>query len=185
MFDFTLNYKEQQFFGFQRVCLFIGFVLVFFALIFWKAYNIPNIPSWLSSLGIVAGIMLLTKKGQFAKTAMLIGYVWLIACFTYSLLFFLSIIKVEGVELDVLFADIEAFLNLEGFITTEVAQELGGSVQDFIRKYFLFAHTSGLIYSLFTFILTFFCSMQKILPLLFVVFCLTLPFVCFIATFFV
>ncbi|MDY5184738.1 hypothetical protein [Helicobacter trogontum] len=185
MFDFTLNYKEQQFFGFQRVCLFIGFVLVFFALIFWKAYNIPNIPSWLSSLGIVAGIMLLTKKGQFAKTAMLIGYVWLIACFTYSLLFFLSIIKVEGVELGVLFADIEAFLNLEGFITTEVAQELGGSVQDFIRKYFLFAHTSGLIYSLFVFILTFFCSMQKILPLLFVVFCLTLPFVCFIATFFV
>lgn len=185
MFDFTLNYKEQQFFGFQRVCLFIGFVLVFFALIFWKAYNIPNIPSWLSSLGIVAGIMLLTKKGQFAKTAMLIGYVWLIACFTYSLLFFLSIIKVEGVELDVLLADIEAFLNLEGFITTEVAQELGGSVQDFIRKYFLFAHTSGLIYSLFVFILTFFRSMQKILPLLFVVFCLTLPFVCFIATFFV
>ncbi|TLD84700.1 hypothetical protein [Helicobacter trogontum] len=185
MFDFTLNYKEQQFFGFQRVCLFIGFVLVFFALIFWKAYNIPNIPSWLSSLGIVAGIMLLTKKGQFAKTAMLIGYVWLIACFTYSLLFFLSIIKVEGVELDVLLADIEAFLNLEGFITTDVAQELGGSVQDFIRKYFLFAHTSGLIYSLFVFILTFFRSMQKILPLLFVVFCLTLPFVCFIATFFV
>ncbi|GAB0173357.1 hypothetical protein NHP164001_13760 [Helicobacter trogontum] len=161
MFDFTLNYKEQQFFGFQRVCLFIGFVLVFFALIFWKAYNIPNIPSWLSSLGIVAGIMLLTKKGQFAKTAMLIGYVWLIACFTYSLLFFLSIIKVEGVELDVLFADIEAFLNLEGFITTEVAQELGGSVQDFIRKYFLFAHTSGLIYSLFAFILTFFALCKR------------------------
>lgn len=161
MFDFTLNYKEQQFFGFQRVCLFIGFVLVFFALIFWKAYNIPNIPSWLSSLGIVAGIMLLTKKGQFAKTAMLIGYVWLMACFTYSLLFFLSIIKVEGVELDVLFADIEAFLNLEGFITTEVAQELGGSVQDFIRKYFLFAHTSGLIYSLFVFILTFFALCKR------------------------
>ncbi len=185
MFDFTLDYKEQQFFGFQRFCLFVGIGFIILFSLFWRAYNIPNIPTWLASFGIAAGVVLLSQKGRFAKAGMLMGYAWLMACFIYSLLFFSSLIEVKDIELTSLLEEIESFLYTQGFITLEDMNELGlTSLQPYIRNIFLSAHIGGLIYSALGLMLTILRFTQKILPLLFVGFGLSLPLVCFIATFF-
>lgn len=185
MFDFTLNYKEQQFFGFQRFCLFVGFGFIVLFSVFWRAYNIPNIPTWLTSLGTAAAVVSLLQKGQFAKIGMLMGYIWLMACFTYSLLFFSSVIEVKDIEIASLLTEVEYYLYTQGFITPKDMNELGlTSLQPYIHNVFLSAHIGGLIYSILGFIFTFLRFTQKILPLLFVGFGLSLPLVCFIATFF-
>ncbi|BAM31430.1 hypothetical protein HW260_09190 [Helicobacter cinaedi] len=185
MFDFTLDYKEQQFFGFQRFCLFIGLGFIVLFSLFWRVYNIPNIPTWLAPIGIAAGVMLLSQKGRFAKTGMLMGYAWLMVCFIYSLLFFSSLIEVKDIEITFFLAEIESFLYTQGFITLEDMNELGlTSLQPYIRDVFLSAHIGGLIYSALGLMLTLLRFTQKILPLLFVCFSLSLPLVCFMATFF-
>lgn len=185
MFDFTLDYKEQQFFGFQRFCLFVGVGLIILFSLFWRVYNIPNIPTWLASSGVAAGVMLLSQKGRFAKAGMLIGYAWLMACFIYSLLFFSSLIEVKDIEITSFLAETETFLYTQGFITPEDMNELGlTSLQSYIHNVFLSAHIGGLIYSALGLMLTLLRFTQKILPLLFVGFGLSLPLVCFIATFF-
>lgn len=185
MFDFTLDYKEQQFFGFQRFCLFVGVGFIILFSFFWRGYNIPNIPTWLASFGIAAGVILFSQKGRFAKTGILMSYAWLMACFTYSLLFFSSLIEVKDIELTSFLAETESFLHTQGFITLEDMNEIGlTSLQPYIRDTFLSAHIGGLIYSTLGLMLTILRSTQKILPLLFVGFSLSLPLVCFIATFF-
>ncbi len=185
MFDFTLDYKEQQFFGFQRFCLFVGVGLIILFSFFWRVYNIPNIPTWLTPFGIAAGVMLLSQKGRFAKTGMLMGYAWLMVCFIYSLLFFSSLIEVKDIEITFFLAEIESFLYTQGFITLEDMNELGLiSLQSYIHNVFLSAHIGGLIYSALGLMLTLLRFTQKILPLLFVGFSLSLPLVCFMATFF-
>ena len=184
MFDFALDYKEQQFFGFQRFCLFVGVGLIILFSFFWRAYNIPNIPTWLASFGIAAGVILFSQKGRFAKIGILIGYAWLMACFIYSLLFFSSLIEVKDIELTSFLAETESFLHTQGFITLEDMNELGlTSLQPYIHNVFLSAHIGGLIYSALGLMLTILRSTQKILPLLFVGFSLSLPLVCYIATF--
>ncbi|BDB63714.1 hypothetical protein T36_0153 [Helicobacter cinaedi] len=185
MFDFTLDYKEQQFFGFQRFCLFVGIGFIILFSLFWRGYNIPNIPTWLAPFGIAAGVVLLSQKGRFAKIGILMSYAWLMACFIYSLLFFSSLIEVKDIELTSLLEEIESFLYTQGFITLEDMNELGlTSLQPYIRNIFLSAHIGGLIYSALGLMLTILRFTQKILPLLFVGFGLSLPLVCFIATFF-
>ena len=185
MFDFTLDYKEQQFFGFQRFCLFVGVGLIILFSFFWRVYNIPNIPTWLAPFGIAGGVMLLSQKGRFAKIGILMSYAWLMACFIYSLLFFSSLIEVKDIEITSFLAAIETFLYTQGFITLEDMNELGlTSLQPYIHNVFLSAHIGGLIYSALGLILTILRFTQKILPLLFVGFSLSLPLVCFIATFF-
>lgn len=129
--------------------------------------------------------MLLSQKGRFAKIGMLMGYAWLMACFIYSLLFFSSLIEVKDIEITSFLAEIEIFLYTQGFITLEDMNELGlTSLQPYIHNVFLSAHIGGLIYSALGLMLTLLRFTQKILPLLFVGFGLSLPPVCFIATFF-
>ena len=185
MFDFTLDYKEQQFFGFQRFCLFVGIGFIILFSLFWRVYNIPNIPTWLASFGVAPGVILFSQKGRFAKIGILMSYAWLMACFIYSLLFFSSLIEVKDIDLTSLLEETESFLYTQGFITPEDMNEIGlTSLQPYIRDVFLFAHIGGLIYSALGLMLTILRFTQKILPLLFVGFGLSLPLVCFIATFF-
>ena len=137
MFDFTLDYKEQQFFGFQRFCLFVGVGLIILFSFFWRVYNIPNIPTWLAPFGIAGGVMLLSQKGRFAKIGILMSYAWLMACFIYSLLFFSSLIEVKDIEITSFLAEIEIFLYTQGFITLEDMNELGlTSLQPYIHNVF-------------------------------------------------
>ncbi|WP_244196363.1 hypothetical protein [Helicobacter labetoulli] len=125
-------------------------------------------------MGLQQELCSFSQKGRFAKTGMLIGYAWLMACFIYSLLFFSSLIEVKDIELTSLLAEIESFLHTQGFITLEDINELGlTSLQSYICNVFLSAHIGGLIYSTLGLMLTILRSTQKILPLLFVGFIAT------------
>ena len=74
MFDFSVDYKDTKpFSSFQYVCLYLAIVPLFLINLYWRLYHhIPPIPSWLTSLGIAAIVILVLQKGRQCKAGMLI-----------------------------------------------------------------------------------------------------------------
>lgn len=183
MFDWRIDVTEPLS-KLKRACLFLAAGMIALYYLFWSLYNEPEIPLWLRSVGIGLIVSLVAKRSsQGYKLIFFLGYLWLIACFVYSLLYFHGFF---GAQLGDLTHNIEKFLLREGYLQDFVEMGMSSSteLQAYIIRTFQYAHIGGIVWCGLWLFAPFLRATQEVLPLLFIANLLVLPVVCFVASIF-
>lgn len=183
MFDWRIEVTEPLS-TLKRVCLLLAAGMIALYYLFWSVYNIPEIPLWLRSVGIALIVSLIGKRSaQGYKLIFFLGYLWLIACFVYSLLYFHGFF---GAQLGDLAQNIEKFLLSEGYLQyyAEIGMSSSTELQAYIIRVFQYAHIGGIIWCGLWLFAPFLRATQGVLPFLFIANLLVLPVVCFVASIF-